>query len=153
DRILCVPPWNQRLPKADVRINDQRWVFGEPGPMDGNAAWIQHCLAHLADEGRAVIALPNSALFESGRAGRIRQRIVKAGLLDAVFALPGGLFAWTPLPCALLVFAKGRRSVNERPAQTLMVDLTDLHEPQARTTTLSDAVIDDAARLYHRWTR
>ena len=72
-----------------------------------------------------MIVLPNAALFESGRAGRIRQRIVKAGLLDAVIALPPGLFAWTGLPCSVLVFVKGRPNVAGKPAPTLMVDLTE----------------------------
>jgi type I restriction enzyme M protein len=54
DRVVCVPPWNQKLPMAEVLRDDPRWVFGEPGPGDGNTAWIQHCLAHLNDNGRAV---------------------------------------------------------------------------------------------------
>ena len=151
DSVLCVPPWNQRLPNADVLSGDRRWVFGEPGPHDGNAAWTQHCLARLADNGRAVIVLPTAALFESGRAGRIRQRIVKAGLLDAVFTLPGGLFAGTALPCAVLVFANGRRRDGE-PAPTLMVDLTELHDAVGtRGSGLSDQVINEVASLYRAW--
>jgi type I restriction enzyme M protein len=152
DRVLCVPPWSRKLSAAEVLRDDPRWVYGEPGPSDGVIAWIQHCLAHLAENGRAVMVVPNSALFEMGRAGRIRQRIVKAGLLDAVVALPGGLFAWTPLPCAVLVFTRGRRSVDGKPAPSLMIDLTELYETQARISTLSTAVIEDAARMYKRWT-
>jgi type I restriction-modification system DNA methylase subunit/predicted DNA-binding transcriptional regulator AlpA len=152
DRVICVPPWNQRLPNVDVLADDPRWVWGEPGPNDGNAAWIQHCLSHLADDGRAVVVLPNGALFESGRAGRIRQRIVKAGLLDAVLALPPGLFAWTAMPCSLLVFRKGRPDVAGKPAPTLMVDLTesaDVHS--GRSATLDSDLIDDVAAMYQRW--
>jgi type I restriction-modification system DNA methylase subunit len=151
DLVVCVPPWNQKLPIAEVLLDDPRWVFGEPGPNDGNAAWIQHCLAHLVENGRAVIVLPNGALFEGGRAGRIRQRLVKAGLLEAVFALPGGLFAWTALSCSIVVFTRGRRSVDGKPAPTLMVDLTDSHDPQARTSTLTNKAIDEAALVYRRW--
>jgi type I restriction enzyme M protein len=110
DRVVCVPPWNQKAPVLEKLMGDRRWLWGEPASNDGNAAWIQHCLYHLADRGRAVIVMPSAALFESGRAGRIRQRIIKAGLLDAVIALPPGLFAWTSLPCSVLVFAKGRRN-------------------------------------------
>ena len=110
DRVISVPPWGQKLPLADVLTDDPRWVWGEPGPNDGNAAWVQHCLSHLADDGRAVLVLPNGVLFESGRAGRIRQRIVKAGLLDAVLALPPGLFAWTAP-------AVRRARLHQRPAE------------------------------------
>jgi type I restriction-modification system DNA methylase subunit len=152
DCVISVPPWNQRLSNADVLADDPRWVWGEPGPNDGNAAWVQHCLSHLADDGRAVIVLPNSALFESGRSGRIRQRIVKAGLLDAVLALPPGLFAWTSIPCCVLVFRRGRPDVDGKPAPTLMIDFNksaDVHG--GRSATLDDDVIDDVAALYQRW--
>ncbi len=154
DRVISVPPWGQKLALADALADDPRWVWGEPGPNDGNAAWVQHCLSHLADDGRAVIVLPNGALFEGARAGRIRQRIVKAGLLDAVLALPPGLFAWTALPCAVLVFTKGRPSVGGKPAPTLMVDLTEpTPEQGGRSSTLDSDLIDEVAELYRRWVK
>ena len=152
DRIVTVPPWNQRLSIAEDLPGDPRWIWGEPSPNDSNAAWIQHCLYHLADDGRAVIVLPNSVLFESGRAGRIRQRIVKAGLLDTVIALPPGLFTWTSLPSAVLVFAKGRPSVEGKPAPTLMVDLRGASEGRTtRSATLGDKLINEVAQLYSNW--
>ena len=152
DRVISVPPWGQKLHLADVLTDDPCWVWGEPGPNDGNVAWVQHCLSHLADDGRAVIVLPNSALFEGGRAGRIRQRIVKAGLLDAVLALPPGLFAWTALPCSVLVFTKGRPNDGGKPAPTLMVDLTkSTTEHGGRSSTLDSDLIDEVAELYRRW--
>jgi type I restriction enzyme M protein len=152
DCVVAIPPWNQRLPIAEQLVDDPRWIWGEPSANDGNAAWTQHCLAHLTDGGRAVIVLPNGALFEGGRAGRIRQRIVKAGLLDAVFALPPGLFAWTAVPCSMLVFVKGRANVDGKPAATLMVDLTESGDAQrSRSTTLSDDLIDEVAAVYREW--
>ena len=152
DRVVAVPPWNQKLPVIERLSGDPRWVWGEPSPNDGNVAWIQHCLYHLAEDGRAVLALPNSILFEGGRTGRIRQRLVKAGLLDAVLALPPGLFTSTNLPRAVLVFAKRRRSVDGKPAPTLMVDLRESGDGRtARSTTLEEEVIDNVAGLYSEW--
>lgn len=152
DRVVAVPPWNQKLPRAEHLMDDPRWVWDEPGPNDGNMAWIQHCLYHLADGGRAVIVLPTSALFESGRGGRVRQRIVKAGLLDAVIALPAGLFAWTNLACAVLVFSKERANVSGPPAQTLMIDLSESVEGYgSRSAALDDDLIDQVAQMYRRW--
>jgi len=152
NRVVAVPPWNQRLPIVERLPGDPRWVWGEPSPNDGNVAWIQHCLYHLAEDGRAVLVLPNNVLFESGRAGRIRQRLVKAGLLDAVLALPPGLFAFTSLPCTVLVFAKGRPSVDGKPAPTLMVDLRESSDGRTtRSATLDDELIGQVARLYSDW--
>lgn len=154
DRVLAVPPWMQKLTAADRFISDPRWVYGEPGPNDGNAAWVQHCLHHLADDGRAVLVMSNGALFEGGRAGRIRQRVVKAGLLDAVFTLPPGLFPWTALPCSVLIFAKGRPIADGKPAPVLMVDASAADTPRLRRSAvvLSDALIDELVSLYRDWT-
>jgi type I restriction-modification system DNA methylase subunit len=153
DTIMAIPPWNQRLSLDERSNNDPRWVFGEPGPNDGNAAWIQHCLYHLADEGRAVLVLPTSALFELGRGGRIRQRIIKAGLLDAVIALPGGVFApSTSIASAILIFSKKNIDRNAQP-ELLMVDLSESGERHNRhTTMLSDDLIDEVSQTYRRWT-
>jgi type I restriction-modification system DNA methylase subunit len=151
DRVIAVPPWSQKIPVLERLRDDPRWLWGEPGSNDGNVAWIQHCLYHLADGGRAVIVMPNAALFESGRAGRIRQRIVKSGLLDAVVALPPGLFTTTGLACAVLVFSKGRPNAGGKPTPTLMIDISDVAERHGRRTTLDDDLIDDVARTYHAW--
>jgi type I restriction enzyme M protein len=153
DRVVAVPPWGQRLDQADELANDPRWVWGEPGPADGNAAWIQHCLYHLADDGRAVVVVPNRAMFEGGRSGRIRQRIIKAGLLDAVIALPAGLFRWTNVPCALLVFSKARQRDRRDQGSVLMIDIRDQASATSRRDReLSSAVIDEVSRTYRDWT-
>lgn len=152
DRVIAVPPWNQKLVAPEQLKDDPRWLYGEPGANDGNAAWIQHCLYHLADKGRAVVVLPNGVLFESGRAGRMRQRIVKAGLLDAVIALPAGLFPSTGIPCSILIFVKGRPTEHGKPAPTLMIDISDESEGHGpRLALLSTDVINDVARMYREW--
>lgn len=152
-RIVSVPPWNTKIPELSRMADDPRWIFGEPGPNDGNSAWIQHCLYHLSTGGRAVLVLPKTAVFEGGRAGRIRQRIVKAGLLDAVIALPPGLFAWTQIPSAVLVFSKPSVGQHAQSA-SLVVDLSMSGERQIghKTTILGDHLIDDVAQTYRRWT-
>ena len=52
DRVIAVPPWSQKIPVLERLRDDPRWLWGEPGSNDGNVAWIQHCLYHLADGGR-----------------------------------------------------------------------------------------------------
>lgn len=149
DQVICVPPWNQKIPNIETLADDPRWVWGEPGPSDGSAAWIQHCLYYLADGGRAVIVLPAGALFESGRSGRIRQRIVKSGLLDAVISLPAGLFApAASVRSAVMVFSRSTRAHQG----TLMIDLTGAGDKTTRSGVVLDpGVIEQTARTYHNW--
>ncbi len=154
DRVMAVPPFGPvTLPSPREMAGDPRWAWGEPGPKDAEAAWIQHCLFHLADNGRAVLVLPNRILFTGGRAGRIRQRIVMDGLLDAVVALPPGMFHSTAIPSALLVFVKGRTGVKGKPAPTLMLDLRNSALNRGRhTRSLPAELIGEVAQIYREWT-
>jgi type I restriction enzyme M protein len=154
DRVLAVPPFGQLLRNIDQLRDDPRWVFGEPTPKDGNIAWIQHCLHHLGNAGRAYIVMPRGVLFEGGRSGRVRQRIIKAGLLDAVIALPSGMFSNTSIPSVLLVFERNRRNAGSpgSPGSVLMVDASEAGEKEARAATrLQAAAIARVTSLYHAW--
>jgi type I restriction enzyme M protein len=154
DVVLAIPPFNTYIPLLDQMQNDPRWVFGEPGPGDGNAAWIQHCLHHLAPSGRAFLVLPQGAVFEGGRGGRIRQRIIKADLLDAVVSLPPGLFLHTSIPTALLIFERDRpnKGNTSTPGSILMVDASDLGQKRGRLEAfLPEDVIASLSDPYHSW--
>jgi type I restriction enzyme M protein len=152
DRVIAVPPWNMRFTQAGRLAADPRWIWGVPGPNDGNMAWIEHCLYHLGETGRAVIVMANGVLSEGGRAGGIRQGIIKAGLLDTVIALPGGLFHSTLIPCAVLVFTKGRQNLRGKPAPTLMVDIRGVRlDGERATRSLPEDLIGQVSRLYLDW--
>jgi type I restriction enzyme M protein len=125
DVIVSNPPWGQRVFMAQKVASDARWVWGAPGPGDSNMAWVQHCLYHLADQGRAVILLPSKVLFEQGRSAKIRQGIIKSGYLESVIALPPGLLRTTKIGTAVLVFVKGHRQNDGGPNSTLMVNLEE----------------------------
>src|SRR5262249_11031861 len=56
-----------------------------------------------------VIA-PHGVLFRGGAEGRVRQALIEENLLDAVIGLPPALFYGTPIPAAVLLFRKGRRT-------------------------------------------
>lgn len=151
DVIVSNPPWGQRLFLADKLANDARWVWGAPGPGDGNMAWVQHCLYHLADEGRAVIVLPSKVLFEQGRSAKIRQGIIKAGYLESVIALPPGLLRSTKIGFAILVFAKGRRTIDGGSSSTLMVNLEEQPtEELGNQKRLSLSLVGEVIALHQR---
>ncbi len=148
DCVLSIPPWNATNPSLDAMADDPRWVWGEPGSKHVNSAWIQHCLYHVSDTGRVVIVVPERALVSGGRARRIRRRMIKAGLLQAVVALPAGLFSSTPMRFAVLVFAKTKAGAGD----TLMIDLAASDPLRDRSAeALPAAVIDRTARTFHDW--
>ena len=79
DTILLEPPFGLRL-DASRRLTDARFDFGAPPRASADTAWLQHAIAHLADDGRAYVLSPAGTLFRGGEEGRIRAELVEARL-------------------------------------------------------------------------
>ena len=151
DRIVVSPPWGLRLLDPERLESDPRWLFGEPGVNDWETAWIQHCLYHLAEGGRAVMAMPPKILFGGGKSGRIMQRIVKAGHLQAVIVLPPGLPRETNMTVVLLVLEKRERIGGGRPKAVLMVDATATGDGEHRREDLNPEMIELLSSRFWEW--
>ena len=90
EAVLCAPPYGDREWGNEELAYDSRWMFGLPAKSESELAWLQHCVAHLADGGRAVLLMP-PATAERGSGRRIRAEILRSGALRAVIALPPGV--------------------------------------------------------------
>lgn len=56
--------------------------------------FLQHMLATCKANGKVVSVVPFGALFRSSDEKQIRSGMVEDDLLEAVIALPSGLFLW-----------------------------------------------------------
>lgn len=138
--VLCEPPFGYREWGQEELGVDARWEYGVPVKGEPELAWTQHCLAHVQPDGRVVMLLP--AGVSSRRSGRrIRQELVRRGVLRAVMALPAGLLMSTSIPLHIWVL---RAPGGEEAAPILMVDATR-HAPSRRGrvdwTALHEAVL------------
>lgn len=120
DCILSNPPFNQaKWYTGNEPLCDPRWRYGIPPRSNGNFAWLQHVVSHLGDRGHAAVILPNGTLTTQVQAERnIRAELLKAGLVEAILALPAGIFAATRIPCCLWLLAAPPRSTST----TLFID-------------------------------
>ncbi len=99
DCILAAPPWGRRIkhPSAD------RFPFPS---RNTESLFLQHVMANLRPGGRAVVVLPESALFRTGDR-RLRKALLSDYSVDAVVSLPDGAFApWTGVAASLVVFRR-----------------------------------------------
>lgn len=122
DLVVCEPPVGVADWGRDTLLLDPRWELGVPPRSESELAWVQHCYAHTAPGGRALLVLPASIAYR--RAGRrIRAELVRRGLLASVVALPPGLVSNHSLPVHLWVL---RRPVKGEPDPThiRMIDLS-----------------------------
>jgi hypothetical protein len=120
--VVCDPPANVADWGREDLLLDARWEFGVPTRAEGELAWLQHCYAHVAPGGRALMVMPASVAYrKAGR--RIRAEMVRRGVLTQVVALPPGMAAAHSQPVHLWLLARP-----SGPADTVssvrMVDLT-----------------------------
>lgn len=113
DIVVANPPWNQdgydetQLKKGEFW--KQRFPYGFANRQSADWAWVQHMLASAKDDtGRVGIVIDNGCLFRGGKEKAIRQKILKADLLECVILTPEKLFYNTGAPGALLIFAKNK---------------------------------------------
>jgi type I restriction enzyme M protein len=132
------------------RFGRNRWgrTLRKPSEM-AFVAHIAHSLAGLpgetddatdapAEVGRAAIVLPMGALFRKGVEGEMRKRLLEAGLVEAVVALPENLFFNTSIPASVLVL----RARPLRDGKVLFVDASAGFTKVKKQNTLDDSHLD-----------
>lgn len=107
DYVVSNPPFNDSGWGAErVKENDPRFKYGIPPDNNGNYAWIQHYIYHLAPNGKAGFVMANGALSGGGIEGEIRKRIIEDDLVYGIIATPAKLFYTVSLPVSLWFLRK-----------------------------------------------
>ncbi len=121
DFILANPPFNYKSWGREKLLDDVRWKYGVPD-NNGNFAWIQHMIHHLAPKGKIGLVMANGALTARGADGRIREAIVEDDLVEGIIALPPNLFYSVTLPVTLWFITKGKKQAGK----TLFIDARNM---------------------------
>lgn len=155
DYVIANPPFNVS-DWWDAKLGDDpRWRFGTPPKGSANFAWVQHFIHHLAPNGTAGFVLANGSLSsKSGGEGEIRRKLIEAGLVDCIVAMPDRLFFNTGISVSLWFVSKGRagNGHRERRDEVLFIDARMLGTMETRRLrALSDDDITKIASTYHSW--
>jgi type I restriction enzyme M protein len=155
DFVLANPPFNMSDWGGERLRDDKRWTYGTPPAGNANYAWIQHFISHLKPTGVAGFVMANGSMSsnQSGE-GEIRKKIVEAGLVDCMIALPGQLFYTIPIAVCLWFLTRDKKNhkFRERRGETLFIDARKLGQMTDRThRELTDGEIMEIARAYHTW--
>lgn len=102
DLVLANPP-------IGAKVSREAWGhqhFAFP-TADSVGLFVQHALAQLKPQGRAVIAVPEAFLFRGGAERDLRRHLLAHGQVEAVVGLPAGSFApYASVKGALLVLRR-----------------------------------------------
>ena len=139
DFVLANPPFNMKDWGGDKLKEDPRWDFGIPPTGNANFAWMQHMIHHLNQNGRMGMVLANGSMSASGQEGKIRESIVKAGIVEGIIAMPDRLFYSTGIPVCLWIINK------QKSDKTLFVDARNMGTMVNRR--LRDFTTEDIAKV------
>lgn len=149
DCVIANPPFALEKWGATEWSNDRygRNIWGTPSDSCGDFAWIQHMVCSMAPaSGRMAVVMPQGVLFRGNEEGRIREKLVKSDLIEAVITLGDKLFYGTGLsPCFLVL---RRLKPAEHSARILMVDGTKILTPKRAQNVLEQKDIDRIYQLY-----
>lgn len=123
DLVIANPPFSLNPWGQDGWATDPygRSRYGVPPATKGDFAFVEHMVASMKPgSGRVAVVMPQGVLFRGGQEKEIRQRMLEAGLFDAVIGLPQNLFYNTGLPACVLVLRATSRTGREQ--QILLVD-------------------------------
>lgn len=156
DFVLANPPFNVSNWWDAKLADDPRWTYGVPPQGNANFAWVQHFIYHLSPKGNAGFVLANGSLSsKSSGEGEIRRKLVEAGVVDCVVAMPDKLFFNTGIPVALWFVSKDRAGTaihRARKDEVLFIDARRLGRMETRKLRVFDD--DDIAKIagvYHSW--
>lgn len=114
DAVLTNPPFGRWHWPEDLAPERAGWRYGPPSKGWPTFGWLQHVLASLTERGRAAVVIPDGGAFRGGNDGRVREAMIKEGVVRAVVQLPRALFATTGLGVCLWLLTPehpGRRDV------------------------------------------
>jgi type I restriction enzyme M protein len=129
DYILSSPPITSKIRQETLweieRDDFGRFTFGIPN-RSSDFIFLQHIIASLNDNGKAVVIVPSGVLFRTGIEGEIRKKLIENDLVESIIAFGPGLLSNTSIPINLLIINKAKLA--ERKNKILLINATEEYE-------------------------
>jgi len=145
DIVVANPPFSLDKWGAESASSDKHTRFwrGIPPKSKGDYAFITHMIETLNETGKLGVVVPHGVLFRSGAEGKIRQQFLEENLIEAVIGLPANLFFGTPIPAAILIFNRQKKSKD-----VLFIDASNEYESATNQNKLRDIHINKIFSTY-----
>ncbi|QKG29810.1 type I restriction-modification system subunit M [Campylobacter sp. RM16187] len=150
DVVVANPPFSLDKWGEDIAANDSfgRFKRGVPPKSKGDFAFVLHMISSLNSNGTMGVILPHGVLFRGASEGRIREKLIRENLLDAVIGLPANLFYGTSIPVCIMIFKKNRTKED-----VIFIDASREFEKGKNQNSLTDENIQKIITAYKNRSR
>ena len=144
------------LPKR--KIKSSRFAPGLPDKSDGQLLFTLHMLHKMDPKGSRVGILSNGSPLFNGGAGsgwsNIRKHMLDNDLLDAIIALPGGLFYGTGIATYLWIFDNKKPESHKNKVLLINAAKDEYVQPMRKNLGMKNILVSDygrneICRIYH----
>lgn len=145
DSVVMNPPYSQKWKADKGFLDDPRFSkYGVlPPKSKADYAFLLHGFYHLKHSGAMAIVLPHGILFRGAAEGKIRQKLLEEGAIDAVIGLPANLFHSTSIPTTIVVLKKDKQD-----RSVLFIDASKEFEKVKTQNKLRQEDIDKILKTY-----
>lgn len=139
DFVMANPPFNvDGVDKAKDSVKkDPRLLYTKddngsvtrllPKNDNANYLWIQYFYGYLKPTGRAGFVMASSASDAGHSEKDIREKLIKTGAVDVMFAVGNNFFYTRSLPCTLWFFDRAKENDEQQRDKVLMLDARKIY--------------------------
>ena len=145
DVVVMNPPYSQHYSANSGFLTDPRFSpYGVlPPKSKADYAFLLHGFYHLKQTGTMAVFLPHGVLFRGAAEGKIRQKLLEDGSIDAVIGLAPNLFYNTGIPVCIVILKKKREG-----RDVLFIDASKQFESGKNQNQLTDENVEHIFELY-----
>lgn len=142
------PPYSAKHNLGKNYESDPRYSAAGVLPPKSKAdfAFVEHIVYHMADNGRAVVLLPNGVLFRGQSEDTIRRYLIdNLNCIDAIIGLPENLFHGTDIPVIAMYLKKNR---GEHSNNICFIDASRYYTQDKTSNVITEEDIDRIVNAY-----
>jgi len=100
-----------------------RYLEGKIPKSASDSLWLQHIIASLNDNGKAIVLVPEGLLFRGGYDAKVREELLRQDYIEAIIKLPSGCMTSSSIPSIILILNKAKTGLQK--ANILIIDTTN----------------------------
>lgn len=130
--------WKHYDEKKIIYDKYSRFEYGKPPKSSSEWLFVSHLIKSLKPNGKGIAIVTSSALFAAGTRN-IRRNVIKEDIIEAIIALPSGLYTTTSIPVNMVVFNKNKPTKNK----IQFINAEEMYTTVPRTTARGTKILGE----------